>query len=225
MRPLKLIMAVVAVAFVAGCASIDTASRNAPFEQSTSANAVDASGFVDPVLERAMPAYDVQAVNVIVPADLLVSEANRYYPSGDIVWREDPPGNRHEQVKAIFETAMAQGTADVQGEVPVVIDVQVMRFHALTEKTRYTIGGVHSIRFGLSIRSAETGLLLEERRVIQADLIGYGGQRALTAERQGLTQKVRITSHLSSVIKTELQDPRGYENPKLGLVQVLNNRL
>ena len=224
MRAVKLILALALGFVVAGCATTDTASRNAPFEQSSGLDTPEGSAFAQPVFEQAIPAYKVEQVNVIVPQSLLVSEANRYYPSGDIVWREDPPGNRHEQVKTIFEEAMARGTASVQGEVPIIVDVQVMRFHALTEKTRYTIGGIHSIKFGLSIRSAETGLLLEERRVIQADLVGYGGQRAITAERQGQTQRVRITAHLANVIKTELQDPQGYENPRLGFVQMINNR-
>jgi hypothetical protein len=34
---------------------------------------------------------------------------------------------------------------------------------------------------------------------------------------------VRITDHLSQVIQDELRQPEGFENPKLGLVQFLNN--
>lgn len=224
MKPIKLMIAIAFSALVAGCASVDTPSRNAPFAQDTPVRAlteIDAS--TSPFVE-AMPRYDVQQVNVVVPDSLIVSEANRYYPSSDIVWREDPPGNRHEQVAAIVQDAMNRGTATVKGDVPVIIDVQVLRFHALTEKTRYSVGGVHSIKFGLAIRSAETGLLLEERRVVQADLIGFGGQRAINAERQGQTQKVRITAHLANVINEELTSPEGYDNPRLGMIQVLNNR-
>ena len=224
MRPIKLMIALAFGALVAGCASVDTPSRNAPFAQDTPVRALtEIDAGTSPFVE-AMPRYDVQQVNVVVPDSLIVSEANRYYPSSDIVWREDPPGNRHEQVAAIVQDAMNRGTASVTGDVPVIIDVQVLRFHALTEKTRYSVGGVHSIKFGLSIRSAETGLLLEERRVIQADLIGFGGQRAINAERQGQTQKVRITAHLANVIKEELTSPEGYDNPRLGMIQVLNNR-
>ena len=123
----------------------------------------------------------------------------------------------------IFEDAFARGTSETPGDVPVILDVEVLRFHALTEKTRYTVGGVHSIRFKLSIRSLETGILLEEPREIQADLVGYGGSMAIAAEARGQTQKVRITAHLSYVIDTELTTPNGFENPRLGLVQLLNN--
>ena len=224
MKPIKLIIAMVLGAMVAGCAAVDTPSRNAPFTQATPVRALaEVETSASPFAE-AMPSYNVQRVNVIVPDSLIVSEANRYYPTSDIVWREDPPGNRHEQVAAIVQDAMDRGTASVQGDVPVIVDVQVLRFHALTEKTRYSVGGVHSIKFGLAVRSAETGLLLEERRVVQADLIGFGGQRAINAERQGQTQKVRITAHLANVIKEELTNPEGYDNPRLGMIQVLNNR-
>ena len=216
---LKKMAAMALAALVAGCGAVDTPSRNVPFEASA-----PVVNFQAPVFEQAMPDYQVTQVNVIVPRKLIVSEANRYYPSGDIVWREDPIGDRHAQVEAIFKDAMQRGTARVEGDIPVIIDVQVLRFHALTEKTRYTVGGIHSIRFGLSIRSAETGLLLEERRIVQADLVGFGGERAVNAVRQGQTQKVRITDHLAYVIRQELEEPEGHKNPKLGLVQVLNNK-
>lgn len=224
MQLMKFIAGLALCLSVAGCATVDTPSKNVAFDPEVPQQALaQVDGSAQP-FDPAAPSYDVQKVNVIVPDSLLVSEANSYYPSGDIVWREDPPGNRHEQVAAIFEDAMARGTSNVTGDVPVILDIQVMRFHALTEKTRYTVGGVHSIKFGLSIRSADTGLLLEERRVVQADLLGYGGARAIAAEHQGLTQKVRISAHLAEVIEDELTKPGGFENPRLGFIQVINNR-
>ena len=69
------------------------------------------------------PSYDVRTVNIDVPRTLVVSEANSYFPRGDIVWRGDPPGDRYEQIASIFEEGFARGTADVKGEVPVVVDV------------------------------------------------------------------------------------------------------
>lgn len=139
MKPFKLILALGLGVLLAGCASIEPPSRNAPFTQDrpvrllveTSSEQASLGEFV---FEEAQPSYRVEKINVIVPKSLLVSEANRYYPSGDIVWREDPPGDRHAQVAAIFEDAMARGAAKVQGDVPIIIDIQVLRFHALTEK-------------------------------------------------------------------------------------------
>jgi hypothetical protein len=203
MKVFRLVGTLAAAALLAACATVETPSRNAPF-----AGAAASSAGIDPaapIFQAALASFNVQQVNVIVPQDLLVSEANRYYPRGDIVWRGDPAGDRHEQVKAIFEDGITRGASQLKGDVPVIVDIQVMRFHSLTEKTRYTIGGIHSIKFGLSIRSAETGLLMAERRVIKADLKGFGGQQAINAERQGQTQKVRITAHLASVIQTELK--------------------
>lgn len=221
---MKLMKMMIALAFgglLAGCATVDTPSRNSAFDPSIGPNAAFSTG--QPVFSETMPSFQVTEINVLVPSALIVSEENVYYPRGDIVWRGEPFGDRHAQVKAIFDEALARGTAELQGEVPVILDVTVERFHGITEKTRYTFGGIHSIRFTLAVRDAETGLLLEEPRSVEADLKGFGGQRAINADLQGQTQKVRITDHLSHVIQDELRQPEGFENPKLGLVQFLNN--
>lgn len=221
MKLMKMMIAFAFGGFLAGCATVDTPSRNSAFDPSIGPNA--AFGTAQPVLSETMPSFRVEEINVVVPDALIVSEENVYYPRGDIVWRGDPFGDRHAQVKAIFDDAMTRGTSELQGEVPVILDITVQRFHGLTEKTRYTVGGIHSIRFELAVRDAETGLLLEEPRNVEADLKGFGGQRAVNAEQQGQTQKVRITDHLSQVIQDELRQPEGFENPKLGLFQFLNN--
>jgi hypothetical protein len=210
---MKTIVSLAAALAVSACAtttpSTDLPARSAAFA------ATDAG-------EQSLPTYRVMDINVTVPRTLKVSEANRYYPVSDIVWRGDPLGDRYEQITAIFQDAMQRGTKDMNGLVPVSLDIEVMRFHSLTEKTRYTVGGVHSITFALSLRNADTGLALGERRIVKADLPGFGGQRAIDAERKGQTQKVRITAHLANVIRTELEMPTGYENENLGAVQVLN---
>lgn len=212
MKKLKLVAAIISAVILAGCASIDTPSRNAPYAQVASVNFAQTG----PVFQAAVPDYRVTGINVTVPRTLLVSEANSYKPRGDIVWRGDLPGDRYEQIEAIFETGLARGASGINGTVSVVIDIEVTRFHALTEKTRYSVGGVHEIEFILSMRSAETGLLLKAPRKVQADLVGHGGQRAIEEERRGQTQKVRITDHLAQMIRTELTQPEGYQNVKLG---------
>lgn len=212
MRLIKTIATMITVLGLSACASV-TATNNT----TRSATSGTTAGQV-----AAQPTYRVVDINVAVPRTLTVSEANSYYPKGDIVWREDPMGDRHAQVKAIFDDALQRGTQEMNGLVPVVLDVEVLRFHALTEKTRYSVGGVHSITFALSLRNANTGLALADRRVIEADLQGFGGQQAIDAVRKGQTQKVRITAHLANVIRTELETPSGYKNERLGLVQVLN---
>ncbi len=212
MRLFKTIAAMITVLGLSACASVTTTDN-----ATRSATSTAAAGQV-----ATQPTYRVVDINVSVPRSLTVSEANSYYPKGDIVWREDPMGDRHAQVKAIFDDAMQRGTQEMDGLVPVVLDIEVLRFHALTEKTRFTVGGVHSITFALSLRNANTGLALGDRRVVEADLQGFGGQQAIDAVRKGQTQKVRITAHLANVIRTELQTPSGYQNERLGLIQVLN---
>ncbi|WP_288939531.1 DUF6778 family protein [uncultured Roseovarius sp.] len=194
---------------VSGCASVDTATRNAPLEA--------------PQIQAAPLSFDVKAVRVSVPDNLRVSEANRYYPGGDIVWREDPPGDRHAQVKAIFQAGLERGVSEMEpGLVPVILEVEVTRFHALTEKARYTIGGVHALQFKMQMRNPETGLIYGKPHFVKADFRALGGAEAIKAERQGITQKYRITNHLAQVIKTELTDPNGYKAAFLGMMGAIN---
>lgn len=175
---------------VSACTTTDVASRNVPFE-------------APQIAATAMP-VKVESFQVRVPQSLRVSEANTYYPSGDIVWRGDPMGNRHQQIKAIFDQSIMAGVKGTDGVVPVIMDIEVTRFHALTEKARYTVGGVHSIEFKLSFLNPETRQPVAPTRMIKADLKAFGGARAIHAEQNGVTQKLRITSHLVSVIRNEL---------------------
>lgn len=219
MKAFAIIAALTAGLALSACATapIEPASRNAPAP--THAPAVDRATDRAP----APAAFRVASVRVSVPRTLTVSEANRFYPGGDIVWREDPPGDRHEQVRRIVEAAMLKGVGGLdQTGTPVLLDIGVTRFHALTEKARYTVGGVHAIQFTMQLRDAETGAPLGEPHFVKADFKALGGQAAIRAEQQGLTQKVRITEHLAGVIRTELTDPAGYTAANLGLIGALN---
>ena len=179
---------------LSACGSIDTASRNIPLDV--------------PQMVPAAPVVAVADYNIKVSRSLRVSEANMYYPMGDIVWRGDAMGDRHTQVARIFQDSLTRVQAkNEEGALPVVVDVELIRFHALTEKTRYTIGGVHSIAFNMTVRNPLTGDVIVPSHEVKANLRGYGGNRAITAERQGLTQKVRITQHLANVIEQELAAP------------------
>jgi uncharacterized protein DUF6778 len=224
---------------VSACATVEVPTRNTPFEPLPDTVVTTPSGYEASSLAAAVgqvasadavasitagqPMVSVNSVVVRVPRTLKVSEANRYLPAGDIVWREDPIGDRYVQVQKIFQDAMAQGVAPLNGPASVDIDIQVKRFHALTEKARYTTGGVHSITFDLAIKHPDTGELLVPVRTIRADLDAFGGKQALQAEARGLTQKVRIVNHLAEVIRQELSNPEGYKNASLGFYQLLNN--
>lgn len=237
---------------VSACATVDVPTRNAPFEQlpqSTVAApagyeltraapadlpgpvAVPASAAQPQALTSADPTaftpgqspVSINQVQVIVPRALKVSERNSYIPRGDIVWREDPIGDRHAQVQKIVQDAVLRGVTPLNGPVKADVEIVVQRFHALTEKARYTTGGVHSITFDLMLKNPETGELLVPVRTVRADLDAFGGQQAINAMAHGQTQKVRISDHLAEVVRQELSNPEGYENASLGFYQLLNN--
>ncbi len=190
MKHVRLIAIIVLGMAVSGCSTLDVASRNAPFE--------------GPAAVATAPEMKVEAFQVRVPRNLRASEANMYYPSGDIVWRGEPLGDRHAQVQKIFEDSLSLGTQGADGAVPVVLDIEVKRFHALTEKARYTVGGRHEIEFVVNFLNPETMQPVAEPRKIDATFKAFGGARAVQAEQNGVTQKRRITSHLAGVFQKEL---------------------
>jgi hypothetical protein len=190
---------------------------------SADADAISQAANSDVVITSPDADLKISNVTIRVPETLVVSEENRYYPSGDIVWRGDPPGDRRAQVKAIFEDGIGRGTATLDGSMAYNLDIEVLRFHALTEKARYSIGGIHSITFQVTLTDPATGATVGEPRIVQADLPGYGGDEAIAADAQGFTQKFRITNHLANVIVVELTDPEGYSNARLGVLQTINN--
>ncbi|UWQ89838.1 hypothetical protein QEZ52_13680 [Aliisedimentitalea scapharcae] len=238
---------------VSACAAVDVPTRNAPFEQLPSTVLDTPDGYQaqplamnyppaesvakalhqdlavvgepsqSPLITAGQSPVSVANVVVRVPRSLKVSERNSYLPRGDIVWRGDPIGDRHAQVQKIVQDSIIRGVTPLAGPVNVNVDVLVTRFHALTEKARYTTGGVHSITFDLKITQAETGQLIVPVRTVRADLDAFGGQQAILAEARGLTQKVRITNHLAEVIRQELTNKEGYRNAQLGIYQLMNN--
>lgn len=187
-------------AALTACSSVDTVSRNAPLETPRVAA---------PATPQILRDYALHSIRFAVPDDMTVSEANSYYPIADIVWRGDPLGNRSEQISAIFQTAIMSAGEGLTGSVPVTVDVTLVRFHSLTERTRYSVGGVHSIKFDLTIRSAATGEILEPTRRINGDFAALGGYAALAADNEGQTQKVRITTHLTNLFYSELTGMTG----------------
>lgn len=195
MKPIKILLLAALVLGLAACSTPHTAdpsvSRSEPLDTPLLA--------VGPQMT-----FNVAKVRVAVPNSLVVSEANVYYPTADIVWHGEGYGQRHQQVKAIFEAAMAHGVQNLHGNRAVIVDVEVKRFHSLTQRARYTVGGVHSIKFVMTLRDEKTGALIGKPQMINADLKAFGGKKAVANERLGLTQKVRIMSHLASLIEKEV---------------------
>lgn len=226
MKRIKIALLVAMGGLVSACGAPGVPGNSAPFEATplSSANVPleQAMAFSGAPIAAPLTDVHVEAISIAVPRSLTVSEANRYLPKGDIVWRGDPIGDRYAQVAAIFDAAMAKGAQSVKGATPVALDIKVTRFHALTEKARYSVGGVHNITFDLTLRDPGTGAVLAETRTVHADLDAFGGRAAIAADARGQTQKVRITNHLAEVIRQELTHADGFQNPRLGIVQAMN---
>ena len=146
--------------------------------------------------------WRISSVEVAVPETLSVSEENTFAPDADIVWRGESVGNRYEQVDAIITEAAERGSSGLTGGRSVRLEIEVQQFHALTEKTRFTLqqSGVHNIRFVAQVFDAKTGAPLSIPDSLQADLIGLSGAEAVEAIGLGQTQRVRIIDHVSKVI-------------------------
>lgn len=190
---IKYIAGLALVLSVTACASTEIVTRNKTIE----------------IAPLARPVYKVMQVSVTVPDELTVSEANIFLPLSDIVWREDPLGDRKEQIQAILLNAIVIGASRVEEGQPVTIDVRVNKFHALTEKTRYTVGGRHNINFDYILRDAKTGVPVTGVQNIDAKFKAYGGAQAVAAMARGETQKVRITQHIQNRIYLEMSGNTG----------------
>ena len=199
-KMLKTLAVLGAVALTSACTT-QTISRAEPL----SAPLVGAQDAAEQIFIT--PDYNVTAVNVIVPNTLSVSEANSIKPRADIVWRDDPIGSRHEQVQKVVYDALMSGVAQLDGTQDVIVDVQITRFHAQTQRVRYSFGGEHEIEFYMTIRDANSGSVIAEPRLMDATFDALGGMAAVQADQQGITQKVRITEYLAQFIQTELKRP------------------
>lgn len=193
MKLLKTLLGLTAALGLSACADNDMATRGLVNEPAISSIAPGA-GAAD---------WVVQDVRVTVPRSLPTTEADVYYPRADLVWHGDPVGDRYEQVATLMDRGLTAGAAAFHGTRPVFIDVTVKRFHALTPKTRNTIGGVHNMVFDMTVIDAETGQPLTMTQTYEVDVEAYGGRRALKAERQGYSQKVRIMGHLQQWIQQQ----------------------
>lgn len=216
MKTIQILASLALIGALGACATTEPASRG-----TTDPAALGAGGVALPTVA---PRYAVQGITVRVPETLKVSEANLYFPIADIVWRGDPRGDRHAQVRALFDAGLARGTSAMTSGTPVLVEVEVTRFHALTEKARYSVGGSYSMQFLLTLRDAQTGEIIDGPRVVVADMPASGGERALEEEARGLTPKVVITARLAEVIAAELARPAGSVAPKRLLLGALAPR-
>jgi hypothetical protein len=151
--------------------------------------------------------FTVTSVDVIVPETLRVSEANSFYPNADVVWRGEPQGDRLAQIKSIVEEGLTAGIANLATGPKAVLSVQLERFHALTEKARFSVGGVHDVVFVLTMLDAKTGAVLEGPRRVEIAIKAAGSDVAIAEDAAGRTQRVVIVEGVAEAIRRELSGP------------------
>lgn len=156
-----------------------------------------------PVPAAQSKGWHVVAVDVSVPDKLTVSEEHTYEPKADIVWREDPIGDRHPQVAKIMQDAIRRGAAGLHGPRPVRLKVVVTRFHALTyEAETLNIGGigVHNVNFTIAVVDARSGAVLVGPEDIDAAMPAMTGAEMIKARVRGESQKSQIEAHVAATI-------------------------
>lgn len=180
---------------VSGCVGSTDVSRD-----------IGANAF--PVIENIeIQDWDVTGVEVNVPRTLTSSEANTIKPRADIVWREDLIGDRHAQVDDLMTAALESAFEAVVGATPVIVTLDLSRFHAQTQRVRYTFGGEHEITFVMTVRHAETGEILSGPTEVDLTFDAFGGNDAVAADARGETQRVRISQRLVSWVNEEFVGP------------------
>jgi len=181
---------------MSGCVGTTEVSRNAGFD-------------APPAVETyAVQDWAIAAFEVNVPGTLSVSEANTLKPRADIVWREDMLGDRRAQVEALRTEALTPAFAAVDGATPVVVTLDVTRFHAQTPRVRYSnFPSEHEIEFVLTVRHAETGEILSGPRATDLTFPALGGNAAADADARGETQRLRISARLVQWVQQEFLGP------------------
>lgn len=146
--------------------------------------------------------WTVASVTVDVPRELVVSEQHSYLPKADIVWREDPPGDRYEQVAKIMSDAIRDGASALHGKRRVVIQARMTRFHAMTFEAESLSmqTGVHDVEFDARIVDARSGAVLVPETHIEASFPALTGADMAMARARGDSQKKQIHRHVAATI-------------------------
>ncbi|MEO1639332.1 MAG: DUF6778 family protein [Pseudomonadota bacterium] len=154
-----------------------------------------------PVMTRS---YDLRGMRFAARPNLIVSEREGYYPAADIVWRGDPLGPRVDQIEALFQAAVDRNRSVLIGSTPIILEITLVRFHGVTNRTRYSVGGIYNVIFEMTVRNAVTGEIVEPPRTVVGNLDAPGGERAVRLEESGQTQKVRVTDFLTGLLRAQL---------------------
>lgn len=154
-----------------------------------------------PVMVRS---YDIQNLRFGAIPDIVVSEQESFYPQADVVWRGDPSGPRVAQIGEMFQAAFDRNRSTLNGTTPVDIQITLVRFHGVTDRTRLSVGGVYNIIFNMTVIDARSGAIIEPARLITGNLNAPGGARGRALIESGQTQKVRVTDFLTGLLRQQL---------------------
>lgn len=155
-----------------------------------------------PLGADATKGWRLSDVRVSVPDSLTVSEEDTLLPNADIVWREDPVGDRRAQVGKIIKDAVTRGASGLRGSRGVIIEITVTRFHAMTWAAELSSAdwGVHNINFDARVIDASSGEVLVATTAIEAEFPALSGDKMKAARAKGQTQKKMITAHVANTI-------------------------
>lgn len=137
----------------------------------------------------------VLTYEISVPGHLSAYDRGR----ADIVWQGDPNGKRKAQVARLLQEAVERARDQSAGHRGVVVQVELDQFRTRTGQLRANSGGVHRIRYYLTVREADGGAFLVARKLVVADL-------RVANEPDGPTEKERILRHLTQSLMTELSE-------------------
>jgi hypothetical protein len=151
--------------------------------------------------------FSVQGFEITVPPTLQVSEANLFYPKADIVWRGEPIGNRLTQVQAILNDGLIAGVVGLKSGPNAKLNITLERFHALTEKARFSVGGVHDIVFLVTVVDAKSDAVLEGPRRVEIAIRASGNDAAIAEDAAGRTQRVVIVEGIAEAIRRQFTGP------------------
>lgn len=161
-----------------------------------------ATSYDAPIAASVARGWHVVDVRVDVPQSLTVSEEKSLVPDADIVWREDPLGDRHPQVAAIMRKAIAKGASGLHGPRAVRIEARMATFHAMTfEAEQLNISaGVHNILMSIQVVDAHSGKVLFGPTTMEASFPALTGVEMIAARARGETQKSQIIEHVAQTI-------------------------
>ncbi|MEO1495154.1 MAG: DUF6778 family protein [Pseudomonadota bacterium] len=136
--------------------------------------------------------WSMQDINITFGPEISRTATGTEF-SSNFVWEGDGDGNRKKLVIALFEDAMQDiGREAMTGNRAVAMNVEVTRFHALTQASRLLCCGEHNIRANLSVTDAGSGEVLAEGEDIYLGRVALGGIPGLVAVAAGRDQRVRI---------------------------------